>query len=178
MDKIYINKKYLKNDGTIKQIDNYLYFNNIKELCHYLGRFDKFIDDLNYIEDETLKNYLSSNTINKLIENYKDCGDVFNDILNNLTDDEYKKIVEFVFEDRKIKYYIDDLEDDADDLLIELYNNINIKTYFSSMTKKKRKNILYKVILNYIEDLDRVGLAYRDILTYFEDKEDNEIESY
>lgn len=32
MKKIYINKKYLKNDGTIKQIDNYLYFNNIKEL--------------------------------------------------------------------------------------------------------------------------------------------------
>ncbi|WP_304141566.1 hypothetical protein [Finegoldia magna] len=80
MEKIYINKKYLKNDGTIKQIDNYLIFDNVKELYHYLARFSEFIDDLNYIEDETLKNYLSSNTIDDLIANYKNYNDVFNDI--------------------------------------------------------------------------------------------------
>lgn len=178
MTKIYINNKYLKNDGTIKQIDNYLIFDNAKELYHYLCRFNEFIDDINYIEDETLKNYLSSNTINKLIEDYANYSDVFNDILNNLTDDEYKKIIDFVFEDRKIKYYIDDLEHAKNELLNALYNNVNIKTYFSRMTKKKRNTILYKFILNYIEDLERVYLAQRDILLYFDDKQYNEIESY
>lgn len=178
MKKIYINNKYLKNDGTIKQIDNYLIFDNVKELYHYLGQFNEFIDDFNYIEDETLKNYLSSNTINKLIENYTNYSDVFNDILDHLKDDEYKKIIDFVFEDRKIKYYIDDLEHDKQKLLKLLYNNHNIKKYLIRMVRIKRNNILYKFILNYIDELDRVELAKRDILLYFNDKEYDEIESY
>lgn len=178
MEKIYINKKYLKNDGTIKQIDNYLIFDNVKELYHYLARFSEFIDDLNYIEDETLKNYLSSNTIDDLIANYKNYNDVFNDILDHLKDDEYKKIIEFVFEDRKIKYYVDDLEHDKQKLLKLLYNNHDIKRYLIRIVRIKRDNILYKFISNYIDELDRVELAKRDILLYFNDKEYNEIESY
>nr|DAR72337.1 MAG TPA: Insect allergen related repeat, nitrile-specifier detoxification [Caudoviricetes sp.] len=178
MTKIYINNKYLKNDGTIKQIDNYLIFDNVKELYHYLARFSEFIDDFNYIEDEILKNYLSSNTINKLIEDYANYSDVFNDILDHLKDDEYKKIIDFVFEDKKIKYYIDNLERDRQKLLKLLYNNHNIKKYLIRMVRIKRNNILYKFILNYIDELDRVELAKRDILLYFNDKEYNEIESY
>lgn len=46
------------------------------------------------------------------------------------------------------------------------------------MARIKRNNILYKFILNYIDELDRVELAKRDILLYFNDKEYNEIESY
>lgn len=178
MNKIYINNKYLKNDGTIKQIDNYLIFDNVKEFYHYLAGVNEFIDDLDYIEDETLKNYLSSNTINNLIANYRDYSDVFNDILDHLKDDEYKKIIDFIFEDRKIIYYIDDLEHDKNELLNALYKDINIKTYFSRMTKKNRNNILYKFILDYIDEFDRVELAKRDILLYYDDKEYNEIESY
>ncbi|WP_304141569.1 hypothetical protein [Finegoldia magna] len=95
-----------------------------------------------------------------------------------LKDDEYKKIIEFVFEDRKIKYYVDDLEHDKQKLLKLLYNNHDIKRYLIRIVRIKRDNILYKFISNYIDELDRVELAKRDILLYFNDKEYNEIESY